>query len=313
MGLVAGSAMQWLTLEPAGDLLPPRICCSFLATSSPWASRCACLHHPDVLAFVPFLRLLGWYRRCGCCAGSWRRGSSPADGECPWGSSGCLPWWGFTADIRLALRPHWRHGVLMALLALPSPASCVPWQSAHGPHALRLWPSITTSPVSGAVVCSSWRVSPGPDAVPGCGRREVDLLRIFPPRLPADAPEPLPGQCGGLAKREGILADLHPGRGHHLDLYPMVRGRLTRIAGRRWSDAARRVDREPNHHHIGPCPPTTSHRQVNGWPGREVPSTKALADGSGIALGDVLGFTHRGAGVSKARVTSLEVHQSGTT
>ena len=56
MGLVAGSAMQWLTLNLLGDLLPagsaaPSWRPFALGLGSPSSS-------PLMLAFVPFLRLL---------------------------------------------------------------------------------------------------------------------------------------------------------------------------------------------------------------------------------------------------------------
>ena len=73
MGLVAGSAMQWLTLNLLG-ICCLRICRPSLATLRPGPR--GRLLHPLMLAFVPFLRLLK-VPPLRCCAGSWRRDPSP--------------------------------------------------------------------------------------------------------------------------------------------------------------------------------------------------------------------------------------------
>ena len=59
-------------------------------------------------------------------------------------------------------------------------------------------------------------------------------------------------------ERDGILADLQRAGAITSDFYPMVRGRLTRIAGEAVGRMRRgRVDRELNSPPPPPLPPTT--------------------------------------------------------
>ncbi|GJB97153.1 ABC transporter permease [Aeromonas caviae] len=115
MGLVAGSAMQWLTLNLLGDLLP-----ADLPPPSwrPFALGLAVAFFITLmLAFVPFLRLLKvpplrvLRRELEAGIPPWL--------TVPVGLIGLFALvWGFTADIRLACGLIGGMGVLMALLAL---------------------------------------------------------------------------------------------------------------------------------------------------------------------------------------------------
>ena len=85
----------------------------------------------------------------------------------------------------------------------------------------------------------------------------VDLLEDFSARLPADAPNRFLVNVAD-EERDGILADLRRAGAITSDFYPMVRGRLTRIAGRPWGRMRRGgVDRELNFTTTTTLPPTT--------------------------------------------------------
>ena len=74
MGLVAGAPAQWLTLQLLGTCCR-RICRLPPGGRSPWGSRSP-FFITLLLAFVPFLRLCQAAAAAGCCAVSWRPGSS---------------------------------------------------------------------------------------------------------------------------------------------------------------------------------------------------------------------------------------------
>ncbi|GJA68926.1 ABC transporter permease [Aeromonas caviae] len=135
MGLVAGSAMQWLTLNLLGDLLP-----ADLPPPSwrPFALGLAVAFFITLmLAFVPFLRLLKvpplrvLRRELEAGIPPWL--------TVPVGLIGLFALvWGFTADIRLACGLIGGMGVLMALLALLASVLLRLGSRLKGPHALRL-------------------------------------------------------------------------------------------------------------------------------------------------------------------------------
>ncbi len=152
LGLVAGSAMQWLTLHLLGNLLP-----ADLPPPSwrPFALGLAVAFFITLLlAFVPFLRLLKVpplrvLRR------------ELEAGIPPWlalpvallGLFGLV--WGFTADATLALGLIGGMGLLMGLLALIASLLLRLGRRCRGPTRCG-WPS-AISPASGAAACSSWR------------------------------------------------------------------------------------------------------------------------------------------------------------
>ena len=117
---------------------------------------------------------------------------------------------------------------------------------------------------------------------------------------------------GGIKREVGyhedlVSIDLHKAGAITSDFYPMVRGRLTRIAGQAvGEDAAREgVNRELNFTTTATLPPdnqVTSGQWLGGK--GEVSVDEVLAGQLGIALGDALSFTIEGRSF-EARVTSL--------
>ena len=294
--------MQWLTLQLLGDLLP-----ADLPPPSwrPFALGLAVAFFITLLlAFVPFLRLLKVpplrvLRR------------ELEAGIPPWltvpvgllGLFGLV--WGFTADVRLALGLIGGMGLLMVLLALLASGLLRLGGRLKGPHALRLAIShLSRERGSGLFQLAGFALALMLFGLLWAAR--VDLLDDFSARLPADAPNRfLVNVADG--ERDGILADLHKAGAITSDFYPMVRGRLTRIAGQAvGEDAAREgVNRELNFTTTATLPPdnqVTSGQWLGGK--GEVSVDEVLAGQLGIALGDALSFTIEGRSF-EARVTSL--------
>ena len=302
IGLAAGSAMQWLTLYLLGDLLP-----ADLPPPSwrPFALGLAVAFFITLLlAFVPFLRLLKvpplrvLRRELEAGIPPWLM--------VPVGLLGLFALvWGFTADVRLAVGLIGGMGVLMLLLALLASGLLRLGSRLKGPHALRLAIShLSRERSSGLFQLAGFALALMLFGLLWAAR--VDLLEDFSTRLPADAPNRFLVNVAD-EEREGILADLHRAGAITSDFYPMVRGRLTRIAGEAvGEDAAREgVDRELNFTTAAALPPdnkVTSGQWLGGK--GEVSVDEALAERLGIALGDVLGFTIEGRAF-EARVTSL--------
>ncbi|MFB0596267.1 ABC transporter permease [Aeromonas hydrophila] len=304
LGLVAGSAMQWLTLHLLGNLLP-----ADLPPPSwrPFALGLAVAFFITLLlAFVPFLRLLKVpplrvLRR------------ELEAGIPPWlalpvallGLFGLV--WGFTADATLALGLIGGMGLLMGLLALIASLLLRLGRRVQGPHALRLAIShLSRERGSGLFQLAGFAL-----ALMLFGllwAAQVDLLGEFSARLPADAPNRfLVNVADG--EREGILADLRQAGAVTSDFYPMVRGRLVSIASEAVrdtdEDGREGVNRELNFTTTATLPPDntlTAGRWLDG-PG-QVSVDKDLAKRLDIALGDTLGFTIEGRSF-KAQVTSL--------
>ncbi|HHQ4454455.1 FtsX-like permease family protein [Aeromonas hydrophila] len=304
LGLVAGSAMQWLTLHLLGNLLP-----ADLPPPSwrPFALGLAVAFFITLLlAFVPFLRLLKVpplrvLRR------------ELEAGIPPWlalpvallGLFGLV--WGFTADATLALGLIGGMGLLMGLLALIASLLLRLGRRVQGPHALRL----AISHLSRERGCGLFQLAGFALALMLFGllwAARVDLLGEFSARLPADAPNRfLVNVADG--EREGILADLRQAGAVTSDFYPMVRGRLVSIASEAVrdtdEDGREGVNRELNFTTTATLPPDntlTAGRWLDG-PG-QVSVDKDLAKRLDIALGDTLGFTIEGRSF-KAQVTSL--------
>lgn len=304
IGLVAGSAMQWLTLYLLGNLLP-----ADLPPPSwrPFALGLAVAFFITLLlAFVPFLRLLKVpplrvLRR------------ELEAGIPPWlalpvallGLFGLV--WGFTADVTLALGLIGGMGLLMGLLALIASLLLRFGRRVKGPHALRLAIShLSRERGSGLFQLAGFALALMLFGLLWAVR--VDLLDDFSARLPADAPNRFLVNIADH-EREGILADLHSAGALTSDFYPMVRGRLVSIASEavRDSDEDGRegVNRELNFTTTTGLPPDntlTAGRWLDG-PG-QVSVDKDLAKRLDIALGDTLGFTIEGRSF-KAQVTSL--------
>ncbi|MCW0506495.1 ABC transporter permease [Aeromonas piscicola] len=304
IGLVAGSAMQWLTLHLLGNLLP-----ADLPPPSwrPFALGLAVAFFITLLlAFVPFLRLLKVpplrvLRR------------ELEAGIPPWlalpvallGLFGLV--WGFTADVTLALGLIGGMGLLMGLLALIASLLLRFGRRVKGPHALRLAIShLSRERGSGLFQLAGFALALMLFGLLWAVR--VDLLDEFSARLPADAPNRFLVNIADH-EREGILADLHGAGALTSDFYPMVRGRLVSIA----SEAVRDSDedgREGVNHELNfttttglpPDNTLTAGRWLDG-PG-QVSVDKDLAKRLDIALGDTLGFTIEGRSF-KAQVTSL--------
>ena len=126
--------------------------------------------------------------------------------------------WGFTADIRLACGLIGGMGVLMALLALLASRAAASWQSAQGPHALRLAINhLSRERGSGLFQLAGFALALMLFGLLWAAR--VDLLEDFSTRLPADAPNRfLVNVADSETGRDpGRSA---PGRGHHLGLLP---------------------------------------------------------------------------------------------
>ncbi|HHQ4580724.1 TPA: ABC transporter permease [Aeromonas hydrophila] len=304
LGLVAGSAMQWLTLHLLGNLLP-----ADLPPPSwrPFALGLAVAFFITLLlSFVPFLRLLKVpplrvLRR------------ELEAGIPPWlalpvallGLFGLV--WGFTADATLALGLIGGMGLLMGLLALIASLLLRLGRRVQGPHALRLAIShLSRERGSGLFQLAGFALALMLFGLLWAAR--VDLLGEFSARLPADAPNRfLVNVADG--EREGILADLRQAGAVTSDFYPMVRGRLVSIASEAVrdtdEDGREGVNRELNFTTTATLPPDntlTAGRWLDG-PG-QVSVDKDLAKRLDIALGDTLGFTIEGRSF-KAQVTSL--------
>ncbi|WP_429143842.1 ABC transporter permease [Aeromonas hydrophila] len=304
LGLVAGSAMQWLTLHLLGNLLP-----ADLPPPSwrPFALGLAVAFFITLLlAFVPFLRLLKVpplrvLRR------------ELEAGIPPWlalpvallGLFGLV--WGFTADATLALGLIGGMGLLMGLLALIASLLLRLGRRVQGPHALRLAIShLSRERGSGLFQLAGFALALMLFGLLWAAR--VDLLGEFSARLPADAPNRfLVNVADG--EREGVLADLRQAGAVTSDFYPMVRGRLVSIASEAVrdtdEDGREGVNRELNFTTTATLPPDntlTAGRWLDG-PG-QVSVDKDLAKRLDIALGDTLGFTIEGRSF-KAQVTSL--------
>ncbi|MFM4808109.1 ABC transporter permease [Aeromonas hydrophila] len=304
LGLVAGSAMQLLTLHLLGNLLP-----ADLPPPSwrPFALGLAVAFFITLLlAFVPFLRLLKVpplrvLRR------------ELEAGIPPWlalpvallGLFGLV--WGFTADATLALGLIGGMGLLMGLLALIASLLLRLGRRVQGPHALRLAIShLSRERGSGLFQLAGFALALMLFGLLWAAR--VDLLGEFSARLPADAPNRfLVNVADG--EREGILADLRQAGAVTSDFYPMVRGRLVSIASEAVLDTDENgregVNRELNFTTTATLPPDntlTTGRWLDG-PG-QVSVDKDLAKRLDIALGDTLGFTIEGRSF-KAQVTSL--------
>ncbi|WP_123246682.1 ABC transporter permease [Aeromonas dhakensis] len=304
LGLVAGSAMQWLTLHLLGNLLP-----ADLPPPSwrPFALGLAVAFFITLLlAFVPFLRLLKVpplrvLRR------------ELEAGIPPWlalpvallGLFGLV--WGFTADATLALGLIGGMGLLMGLLAGIASLLLRLRRRVQGPHALRLAIShLSRERGSGLFQLAGFALALMLFGLLWAAR--VDLLGEFSARLPADAPNRfLVNVADG--EREGILADLRQVGAVTSDFYPMVRGRLVSIASEAVrdtdEDGREGVNRELNFTTTATLPPDntlTAGRWLDG-PG-QVSVDKDLAKRLDIELGDTLGFTIEGRSF-KAKVTSL--------
>lgn len=304
LGLVAGSAMQWLTLHLLGNLLP-----ADLPPPSwrPFALGLAVAFFITLLlAFVPFLRLLKVpplrvLRR------------ELEAGIPPWlalpvallGLFGLV--WGFTADATLALGLIGGMGLLMGLLAVIASLLLRLGRRVQGPHALRLAIShLSRERGSGLFQLAGFALALMLFGLLWAAR--VDLLGEFSARLLADAPNRfLVNVADG--EREGILADLRQAGAVTSDFYPMVRGRLVSIASEAVrdtdEDGREGVNRELNFTTTATLPPDntlTAGRWLDG-PG-QVSVDKDLAKRLDIALGDTLGFTIEGRSF-KAKVTSL--------
>ncbi|HDX8367897.1 TPA: FtsX-like permease family protein [Aeromonas dhakensis] len=304
LGLVAGSAMQWLTLHLLGNLLP-----ADLPPPSwrPFALGLAVAFFITLLlAFVPFLRLLKVpplrvLRR------------ELEAGIPPWlalpvallGLFGLV--WGFTADATLALGLIGGMGLLMGLLAVIASLLLRLGRRVQGPHALRLAIShLSRERGSGLFQLAGFALALMLFGLLWAAR--VDLLGEFSARLPADAPNRfLVNVADG--EREGILADLRQAGAVTSDFYPMVRGRLVSIASEAVrdtdEDGREGVNRELNFTTTATLPPDntlTAGRWLDG-PG-QVSVDKDLAKRLDIELGDTLGFTIEGRSF-KAKVTSL--------
>lgn len=304
LGLVAGSAMQWLTLHLLGNLLP-----ADLPPPSwrPFALGLAVAFFITLLlAFVPFLRLLKVpplrvLRR------------ELEAGIPPWlalpvallGLFGLV--WGFTADATLALGLIGGMGLLMGLLAVIASLLLRLGRRVQGPHALRLAIShLSRERGSGLFQLAGFALALMLFGLLWAAR--VDLLGEFSARLPADAPNRfLVNVADG--EREGILADLRQAGAVTSDFYPMVRGRLVSIASEAVrdtdEDGREGVNRELNFTTTATLPPDntlTAGRWLDG-PG-QVSVDKDLAKRLDIALGNTLGFTIEGRSF-KAKVTSL--------
>lgn len=304
LGLVAGSAMQWLTLHLLSNLLP-----ADLPPPSwrPFALGLAVAFFITLLlAFVPFLRLLKVpplrvLRR------------ELEAGIPPWlalpvallGLFGLV--WGFTADATLALGLIGGMGLLMGLLAVIASLLLRLGRRVQGPHALRLAIShLSRERGSGLFQLAGFALALMLFGLLWAAR--VDLLGEFSSRLPADAPNRfLVNVADG--EREGILADLRQAGAVTSDFYPMVRGRLVSIASEAVrdtdEDGREGVNRELNFTTTATLPPDntlTAGRWLDG-PG-QVSVDKDLAKRLDIELGDTLGFTIEGRSF-KAKVTSL--------
>ncbi len=304
IGLVAGSAMQWLTLHLLGNLLP-----ADLPPPSwrPFALGLAVAFFITLLlAFVPFLRLLKVpplrvLRR------------ELEAGIPPWlalpvallGLFGLV--WGFTADVTLALGLIGGMGLLMGLLALIASLLLRLGRRVKGPHALRLAINhLSRERGSGLFQLAGFALALMLFGLLWAAR--VDLLDEFSARLPVDAPNRFLVNVADH-EREGILTELRQAGARTSDFYPMVRGRLVSIASEavRDSDEDGRegVNRELNFTTTTGLPPDntlTAGRWLDG-PG-QVSVDKDLAKRLDIALGDTLGFTIEGRSF-KAQVTSL--------
>ncbi|WP_421177420.1 ABC transporter permease [Aeromonas jandaei] len=304
LGLVAGTVMQWFTLQLLGELLPPDLP---PPSWRPFALGVAvALFITLLLAFIPFLRLLKvpplrvLRRELEAGIPPWL--------ALPVGLLGLFALvWGFTADVRLALGLVGGMGLLMGLLALLASLMLRLGARVSGPHALRLaLAHLSRERRSGLFQLAGFALALMLFGLLWAVR--IDLLEEFSARLPADAPNRFLVNVAEN-EREGILSELAGAGAVTSDFYPMVRGRLTHIAGDAVGEGARSgregVDRELNFTTTTTLP--ADNKLVAGkWlsgPG-EVSVDSELAKRLDIKLGDMLAFTIEGRSFG-ARVTSL--------
>ncbi|PJG59203.1 ABC transporter permease, partial [Aeromonas cavernicola] len=304
LGLLAGSAMQWLTLQLLGDLLPADLPAP---SWRPFALGAAvALFITLLLAFIPFLRLLKvpplrvLRRELAASIPPWL--------ALPVGLLGLFALvWGFTADVRLALGLVGGMGLLMGLLAGLVALMLRLGGRVRGPHALRLaLAHLARERSSGLFQLAGFALALMLFGLLWAAR--VDLVDEFATRLPADAPNRFLVNVADN-EREAILTALTEAGAVTSDFYPMVRGRLTHIAGEAVGEGAptgrEGVDRELNFTTTTQLP--VDNKLVAGhWlagPG-EVSVDSELAQRLGIKLGDMLAFTIEGRSFG-ARVSSL--------
>ncbi|MFB2864282.1 ABC transporter permease [Aeromonas sp. MdU4] len=304
LGLVAGTIMQWFTLQLLGGLLP-----SDLPSPSwrPFALGVAvALFITLLLAFIPFMRLLK-VPPLRVLRRELEAGIPPWLGL-PVGLLGLFALvWGFTADATLALGLIGGMSLLMGLLAIIASLLLRLGRRLQGPHALRLaLGHLSRERGRGLFQLAGFALALMLFGLLWAAR--VDLLGEFSARLPADAPNRFLINIAD-GEREGILADLHQVGAATSDFYPMVRGRLVSIASESVRDTDEEgregVNRELNFTTTATLPPDnalTAGRWLDG-PG-QVSVDKELARRLDIALGDTLGFTIEGRSF-KAKVTSL--------
>lgn len=304
LGVVAGTAMQWVTLQLLGELLPPDLPAP---SWRPFALGIAVAFFiTALLALIPFLRLLKvpplrvLRRELEAGIPSWF--------AIPVGLLGLFALvWGFTADVRLALGLVGGMGILMGLLAAVAALLLRLGARIKGPHALRLALShLSRERASGLFQLAGFALALMLLGLLWAAR--TDLLDEFAARLPADAPNRfLVNVAEG--ERDAIGQALHAAGAVMSDFYPVVRGRLTHIDGEAVGEGAETgregVDRELNFTTTRTLPAdnqVTSGKWLQGK--GEVSVDSELAKRLNIQLGDMLGFTIEGRSF-EARVTSL--------
>ncbi|MGL4932978.1 MAG: ABC transporter permease [Aeromonas sp.] len=304
LGLVAGTAMQGITLQLLGNLLPPDLP---PPSWRPFALGVAvALFITLLLAFIPFLRLLKvpplrvLRRELEAGIAPWL--------ALPVGLLGLFALvWGFTADVTLALGLVGGMGLLMALLALIAALLLRLGAKVKGPHALRLaLAHLSRERSRGLFQLAGFSLALMLFGLLWAAR--VDLLGEFSARLPADAPNRF---LVNVAEHEraGIVADLLAAGAITSDFYPMVRGRLTHIAGEAVGEGASSgregVDRELNFTTSKALPADNTLVAGRWFSGAgEVSVDSELAKRLNIKLGDMLAFTIEGRSFG-ARVSSL--------
>ncbi|MCS3461734.1 ABC transporter permease [Aeromonas sp. BIGb0445] len=301
LGLVAGSAMQWLTLHLLGGLLP-----ADLPPPSwrPFALGVAvALFITLLLAFIPFLRLLKvpplrvLRRELSASVPPWL--------ALPVGLLGLFALvWGFTAELGLSLGLVAGMGLLMGLLAVMAAGLLRLGGRLQGPHALRLaLAHLSRERGAGLFQLAGFALALMLFGLLWAAR--VDLLDEFSARLPADAPNRFLVNISS-EERIPILAALGEAGAVTSDFYPMVRGRLTSIAGDLIGPNGREgIDRELNFTSTAQLPADNRITQGRWLAGKgEVSVDDEVAGRLGIKLGDTLGFNIEGREF-EASVTSL--------
>ncbi|MGY3865846.1 ABC transporter permease [Aeromonas bivalvium] len=301
LGLAAGSLMQWLTLQLLGNLLPPDLP---PPSWRPFALGLAvALFITLLLAFIPFLRLLKvpplrvLRRELSASVPTWL--------ALPVGLLGLFGLvWGFTADWGLALGLVAGMGLLMALLALMAAGLLRLGSRLKGPHALRLaLAHLSRERGAGLFQLAGFALALMLFGLLWAAR--VDLLDEFSARLPADAPNRFLVNIAS-EERLPILAALGEAGAVTSDFYPMVRGRLSSIAGEAVGPNGREgIDRELNFTSTAQLPADNRITQGRWLAGKgEVSVDDEVAERLDIKLGDTLGFNIEGREF-EARVTSL--------